>query len=239
MTDLSDSIVLVTGASRGLGRAAALALAGRGAHLCALARTIGALEELDEEIRLGTKPGRGGATLIPLDIRDDEGLGRMGAALFERFGRLDLWLHSAAYAPPLSPAEHVGAKELDEATATNVRAFQRLIRVVDPLLRQAAAPVALVAAEAETGAPFHGLYHATKAAQSALTQAWAAEAKGRITIAEILPPPMPTALRGRFHPGEDQGGLTPPETVAERLIARLGDARPGARLDLSRGSAPT
>jgi NAD(P)-dependent dehydrogenase (short-subunit alcohol dehydrogenase family) len=228
ITDLTDRIALVTGASRGLGHAAALAFARAGAHVCALARTQGGLEELDEEIR----PGGGAATLIPLDIRDEDGLARLGAALYERFGRLDLWLHTAAYAPPLSPAEHAGAKELDEALATNVRALQRLIRVLDPLLRQGEAPVALVAGEGCGGRAFHGLYDATKAAQSALVQAWAAEAAARITVAEVLPPPMATAVRGRFHPGEDRSTLAQPDAVAERLLSRLPEAVPGARLAL-------
>jgi len=228
MTDLADRVVLVTGASRGLGFAAALAMARAGAHVAALARTTGGLEELDEAIR----PGGGAATLIPLDIRDDDGLARMGAALHRRFARVDLWLHTAAYAPPLAPAEHVAETELDEALAVNVRAVQRLIRVVDPLLRLSAAPVALIAGEPCSGHAFQGLYGATKAAQSALAQSWAAEARRRITVAEVLPPPMATALRGRFHPGEDRTALARPGEVAARLMDRLPEAVPGARLAL-------
>jgi len=231
MTDWSGQVALVTGASRGLGRAVAEALGRRGAHVCALARTVGALEELDDRIRAAD----GGATLIPLDIADAHGLARMGAALHARWGRVDLWVHTAIYAPPLSPAEHIGETELDTALAINIRAFQRLIRVVDPLLRAAPAPAALIPADedAEAAKPFYGLYAASKAAQSALARAWAAEAGGRITVAEIVPPPMPTSLRGRFHPGEDRAALTAPESVVERLLERLdGPVAAGARLAL-------
>lgn len=228
MIDMQGKIALVTGASRGFGRAMAERLAVEGAHVCALARTVGALEELDDRI----KAADGAATLIPHDITDEDGLARMGAALHQRWGRVDLWLHTAAYAPPLSPAEHIGTKELDQALGTNLRAFQRLIRVVDPLLRLAEAPLALIAAEGAMPAKFHGLYAMTKAAQSALTRAWAVEAKGKIAIAEVVPPAMPTALRGRFYPGEDKTALTAPEEAADRLMAQLGDIAPGARIAL-------
>ncbi|MEM0922259.1 MAG: SDR family oxidoreductase [Pseudomonadota bacterium] len=224
---MTEKIALVTGASRGFGFAAARALGLAGWHVVAVARTVGGLEELDDAVQTA-----GGQTvLVPLDITDDPGLERMGAALHGRFGRVDLWLHTAVHAPPLSPAEHVDAKDLDKTIAVNVRAFQRLIRVVDPLLRFASAPHALITAEDEVGSKFFGAYRASKAAQSALTQAWAAEAAAKITVAEIIPPPMPTATRARFFPGEDRRTLTEPAEVAERLIARL-DSRiaPGERI---------
>lgn len=224
-----DRVALVTGASRGFGFAAAEALGAAGWHVVALARTVGGLEELDDRI----KTAGGAATLVPLDITDDGGLARLGAALHGRFGRVDLWLHTAAYAPPLSPAEHVPEKALDQVLAVNLRAFQRLIRVVDPLLRLAPAARALIAAEAGPVAKFHGLPAAAKAAQSALTQAWAAEATARIAVAEILPPPMPTAYRARFYPGEGREGLTPCAAVAARLLARLqAPIAPGSRVSL-------
>ena len=228
MTDLQEKIALVTGASRGFGRAVAERLAARGVHVCALARTVGALEELDDRI----KRSGGTATLIPLDITDEDGLSRMGAALHQRWGHVDIWVHTAAYAPPLSPAEHIGGKELDQALGTNIRAFQRLIRMVDPLLRLAEAPMALIAAEGAMPAKFHGLYAMTKAAQSALTRAWAVEARGRIAVAEVVPPAMPTALRGRFYPGEDKTRLASPDDAADRLMAQLGEVAPGVRIAL-------
>ena len=229
MTDLTSKTVLVTGASRGFGFAAAKALGAAGAHVIALARTVGGLEELDDAI----KAAGGEATLVPLDITDDAGLSRMGAAIHGRWGRVDLWLHTAVSAPPLSPVEHAPEKDFDKAHAVNVRAFLRLVRVVDPLLRLAERPLALVAADDRAGEKFHGPYAATKAAQSALTQAWAAEAAKRITVAEVVPPPMPTAVRARFYPGEDRARLTPIDEAARRLIARLGQpVAPGERVVL-------
>jgi NAD(P)-dependent dehydrogenase (short-subunit alcohol dehydrogenase family) len=228
MTYLSGQVALVTGASRGLGHAAALEFARAGAHVCALARTVGGLEELDDAV---TAAGRQ-ATLIPLDIADDDGLARMGAALHQRFGRVDLWLHTAAYAPHLAPAAHIGETELDTALKVNVRAFQRLVRVIEPLLRLAGAPRALVACDDCAGAKFHGLYGATKAAQSAIARSWAAETAGRIAVAEILPPPMRTALRARFFPGEDREALARPAEVARRLSDNLAQGRTEAAIDL-------
>ncbi len=192
-------------------------MGGLGAHVLALARTVGGLEELDEKI----SSTDGSATLIPLDVCDDPGLERLGAAVHDRWGRIDVWLHTAVHAAPLQPAEHIDAGELDQTVAVNIRAFQRLIRVVDPLLRLSDRPVALIAADDAGGAKFHGTYAAAKAAQSALTRAWAAESGARITIAEVVPPPMPTALRARFHPGEDRAPLCPIEDAATRLMERL------------------
>lgn len=232
MTDafLQDRIALVTGASRGFGFACAAAMGSAGAHVLALARTTGGLEELDDKISSTS----GTATLIPLDIRDDPGLERLGAALHDRWGRIDLWLHTAVHAAPLQPTEHIDAGELDQTIATNIRAFQRLIRVVDPLLRLSDHPLALIAADDATDQKFHGTYAAAKAAQSALTRAWAAESGARITIAEIVPPPMPTALRARFHPGENRAPLCPIEDAAARLMERLreGGIASGDRLVL-------
>jgi len=219
MTDkpLKDRIALVTGASRGFGFAAAAALGAAGAHVIAVARTSGGLEELDDRIA----DAGGSATLVPLDICDDAGLERLGAAIHGRWGHADLWLHTAIHAAPLQPAEHIDARELDRDIAVNIRAFQRLIRVVDPLLRLAPRPLALIAADDPAGRKFHGTYAASKAAQSALTRSWAAEVAARITVAEIVPPPMPTALRARFYPGEDRARLSPIDEAAARLAARL------------------
>ncbi len=224
MTDsfLNDRIALVTGASRGFGFACAAAMGGAGAHVVALARTVGGLEELDDKI---SSTG-GTTTLTPLDIRDDAGLERLGTALYDRWGRIDLWLHTAIHTAPLQPAEHIDAKELDQTLAVNIRAFQRLIRVVDPLLRLSNTPMALIAADNPArdnmpGTKFHGTYAAAKSAQSALTRAWSAESGARITIAEIVPPPMPTALRARFHPGEDRTKLCAIDEAAARLMDRL------------------
>lgn len=227
---LQGRVALVTGASRGFGFAAASALGRSGAHVIAVARTVGGLEELDDQIR----SAGGTVTLVPVDICDDPGLGRLGAALYDRWGRVDLWLHTAIHAAPLQPAEHIDAREFDRDLAVNVRAFQRLIRIVDPLLRLADDPIALVATDDVRGLKFHGSYSASKAAQSALTGAWAAESGRRIKIAEVQPPPMPTAVRARFYPGEDKKRLCDPAMAADRLLQRLAEApvTPGERIVL-------
>lgn len=228
MTALQGRVALVTGASRGFGRAAAAAIGAAGAHVVALARTTGGLEELDDQIQ----SAGGSATLVPLDLTDAPTLSRLGAALHERWGKLDLWVHTAVHAAPLQPAEHIDANELDRSVALNVLAFQGLIRVLDPLLRLAPEPRALIAADDRAGEKFFGTYGATKAAQSALTRSWAAESGARITIEEIVPPPMPTALRARFFPGEPRDELTPPAEVAERLLAHIGTTPSGTRTAL-------
>ncbi|MEM9735442.1 MAG: SDR family oxidoreductase, partial [Pseudomonadota bacterium] len=177
---LTGRVALVTGASRGFGSAAARAFAAAGAHVVALARTAGGLEELDDLIQAAG----GQATLVPLDISDGDGLARMGAAIHGRWGKLDLWLHTAAFAPHLTPIDRADGKDFDRTFKTNVTAFQHLIRVVDPLLRPAEAPMALIAADQRAGEKFFGPYGASKAAQSALARSWAAEAP-RLTVAEV------------------------------------------------------
>ncbi|MEM7500212.1 MAG: SDR family oxidoreductase [Pseudomonadota bacterium] len=233
---LENKIALVTGASRGFGFAAARAFAAEGAHVVAVARTLGGLEELDDRIREDRESAGGageGATLVPLDIADDPGIQRMAQALHARFQRVDLWLHTAAFGPQLEPAAHILEKDLEKAWGTNVKAFQRLIRMIDPLLRLAPRGVALVAADNQSPEPFWGNYAATKAAQSALTRAWAAEARRDYTVAEVAPPPMPTALRSKFFPGEDRARLTTIDEAAARLLGALGrPIEPGARLAL-------
>ncbi|MEM8790729.1 MAG: SDR family NAD(P)-dependent oxidoreductase [Pseudomonadota bacterium] len=211
---LAGQVALVTGASRGFGFAAAKAMGTAGAHVVAVAKTVGGLEELDDAI----KSEGGEAVLVPLDICDDAGLERMCAALHERFGRADIWLHTACHAPPLSPAEHMDAKDLDKTIAVNIRAFQRAIRAIDPLLRLSKTPRAVIASDNRSGQKFFGPYAMSKAAQSAITQAWAAESGQTIKITEFEPAPMPTALRARFFPGEDRTPLANPEDEAKRFL---------------------
>lgn len=213
--DLSGRLALVTGASRGLGWALAQEAARRGAHVLALARTIGALEELDDAI----KAAGGAATLVPADVTDDPALARLGAAIHERWGRLDLWLHCAGHAPPLSPTAHAEAKDLDKALAVNARATQRLIRALDPLLRAAPAGVAVLMDDAREEQAFFSAYAASKAAARVFWSAWAREAvKTPLRVLRALPPPMPTATRARFYPGEDRAALADPADVARRLL---------------------
>lgn len=224
MTDFDGKVALVTGASRGLGYAVAKALAARGAHVIAMARTVGGLEELDDEIQ----SAGGAATLVPLDLTDDPGLERLGAAIHGRWGRLDLWINCAAAAAPMSPAEHAAAGDFDKAMAVNARGVQRMIRVLQPLLKAGGGEAVHVDDPDAAGAKFFSAYGASKAAGAAIFASWAAEA-ARIgpRVWRAAPPAMPTAVRARFHPGEDQSKLAPCAEVAERLVSRIGAVAPG------------
>ncbi|MEO0388404.1 MAG: SDR family oxidoreductase, partial [Pseudomonadota bacterium] len=164
----------------------------------------------------------GATTLVPLDLTDEGGVQRMCLALHQRWGRLDLWLHAAIHAAPLSPADHISAKDFDRAVEVNVRTAQRLIFAVSPLLRVTPGARAVYLTDARAGAKFFGTYGATKGAQTALFDSWAAEtAATGPTVTGFEPRPMPTALRARFYPGEDPATLSPPAVEAERLIAEL------------------
>ena len=215
---MTQKIALVTGASRGLGYACALRLAGAGWHVVALARTTGGLEELADAI--DATPGA--ATLVPLDITDDGGLQRMARAIHDRWGHLDAALHCAIHAAPCAPASSVAEKDLDRVLKVNVRATQRLITMIDPLLKAADGATAILPTDTRPGQPFFAGYGASKAAQIALWQSWAAE------CAQIGPrvllhacAPMPTALRARFYPGEDRAALASCEGEAKKLVALL------------------
>ena len=233
--DYEGKVALVTGASRGLGYAVARELGARGAHVIALARTVGGLEELDDEIKAAAGPGGGGATLVPLDLTDDPALERLGASVFERWGRLDVWVHTAIHAPALSPAGHIDARDLDRALAVNVRATQRLIRVLDPLLRQSDRGRAVFLTDATgAGQRFHGAYQASKQAQAAIAAAWAREVEATPALRVVLaaPPPMPTAVRARFYPGEDRAKLADPAAVARQLLDDLASAGEASELPM-------
>lgn len=206
--------ILVTGASRGLGRAAAERLGADGAKIIALARTVGGLEELDDVIK---KAGGPEATLVPLDLADGDGIDRLGAALYERDGKLDGLIHCAAAGGPLTPLSHLSAKDAGNLMTVNALATHRLIRSLDPLLA-AASGRALFVADDKTGQGLWGGYAASKAAAAAFAQAYGSE-QARVRVGAHQPPAMPTALRGRTHPGEDRAALTPVAEAAEALIA--------------------
>lgn len=214
-----DRIALVTGASRGLGYATAAALGARGWQVLAIARTVGGLEELDDAIRAAGGPS---ATLVPADITDSAALPRLGLAIHERWGRLDLLVHCAAHAPPLAPAPHIADKDMDRAMVVNGTALQRLIVMADPLLRAATSSHA-VFCDDPAGGKFWGGYAASKAAARALVTAYAAESvRTGPKVSLFAPPPMPTALRARFFPGEDRTRLSPCGEVAEALLSSIG-----------------
>lgn len=220
-------IALVTGASRGLGAALAEALGAAGWHVVAVARTTGALEELDDRI----KAKGGSATLVPVDITNDDAMRQICLSIHQRWGRIDLWAHTAVHVPPLSPAGHVAAKDWDKTLATTLRATGTLIPMIEPLLRGSESGTAMFFDDPSwhdgSGvSKFFGAYGAAKAGQIALARAWAAEnaslGEGRAPRVMIdMPAPMPTATRARFFPGENAEALTPCAQEAARLVALL------------------
>ena len=215
MTQSKTQIALITGASRGLGHALARALA-PSHHIIALGRTVGALEELDDQI----KAAGGEATLAPMDVRKDEAMQQLCRSIYDRWGKLDLWVHTAIHAAPLAPASHINPKDFSQSVDVNVTATQRLISYVAPLLGQSGRAVFFDHAVA--GDPFFGAYGATKGAQMALVRSWAAEtARTGPEVRILAPADMPTSTRARFHPGEDRHALTPPEAEAERLLPQI------------------
>jgi NAD(P)-dependent dehydrogenase (short-subunit alcohol dehydrogenase family) len=215
---LSDKIALVTGASRGIGRACALALAKAGAHVVAVARTQGALEELDDEIRQAT--GRS-ATLVPMDIADGDGLDQLGYAIHQRFGRLDVLVHAAAILGPMTPVSHIEPKHWDRVVAVNLTATYRLIRTTEPLLRAAPKGRAIVLTTGRVARPraFWGPYGATKAALENLVRTWADELeKTNIRIALVDPGAMRTKMRAEAMPGEDPDTLPDPMEIGPMVV---------------------
>lgn len=218
----STRIALVTGASRGIGRALALELARSGAHVVALARTQGALEELDDEIRaLG-----GEATLVPCDVTDFSALDRLGAALFERWGRLDVFVGAAGVLGPLSPLAHVDQKDWDKVFAVNVTANWRLIRSLDLLLRKSASGrvVFITSGAAHRAAmkPYWGPYAISKAALEAMARTYSVEAQADgVTVMLANPGPLRTRMRALAMPGEDPQTLRMPDDFARKCLALL------------------
>jgi NAD(P)-dependent dehydrogenase (short-subunit alcohol dehydrogenase family) len=208
-------IALITGASRGLGAALARQLAPTH-HIIAVAKTVGALEELDDAVQAAG----GVATLAPMDITVDAAMQQLCRGIFDRWGKIDLWLHTAVHAAPLAPAGHIGPKDLTKSMAINVEATARLIAYVSPLLGQTGKAVFFD--EPRGGQQFFGAYGATKAAQIALASSWQAESVKTGPLVQILTPaPMPTATRARFYPGEDRSTLTEPMAEAARLLPQI------------------
>jgi NAD(P)-dependent dehydrogenase (short-subunit alcohol dehydrogenase family) len=215
--DLEGKVAVVTGASRGIGRAVALELARAGAHVVALARTVGGLEELDDEVRaLGAS-----ATLVPADLKDFPAIDRLGAALFERWGRLDILIANAGVLGRLSPLGHVEPKVWDEVMAVNLTANWRLIRSLDPLLRAAPAgrAVFVTSGAAVAASAYWGPYSVSKAGLEALARTWAAEtAKLDLAVNLVNPGPVRTRMRQQAMPGEDPMTLPTPEEFARAMM---------------------
>ncbi len=214
MAAFDGQTALITGATRGFGYATAVELAKQGAEIIALGRTAGALEELDDAVQAVG----GHATLVPLDITDDAGLQRLCLSIFERWGGLNLWVHSAIHATPLSPVAHISEGDLDKSIAVNIRASQRLIAMIEPLLKLKSG-TAVHLDDDQAGQKFFGTYGSTKAAQKALFDSWAAETvKIGPRVLGYTPAAMPTATRARFFPGQDKAALSSPSTEAAKFV---------------------
>ncbi|PDT73322.1 SDR family NAD(P)-dependent oxidoreductase [Bradyrhizobium sp. C9] len=214
---LASRIALVTGASRGIGYATSIALAKAGAHVVAVARTQGGLEELDDEIR---KDG-GSATLVPLSLTDYEGIARLGLALHERHGKLDILVGNAGTAGPSSPLGHIELKPWNDVFAINVTANFQLIRCMDPLLRQSDAgrAVFVTSGVAHKANAYLGPYAASKAALDALVRSWAHEtANTALRVNLFSPGPIRTRMRAQVFPGEDPMTLDTPDMAAEFIV---------------------
>jgi NAD(P)-dependent dehydrogenase (short-subunit alcohol dehydrogenase family) len=209
---LEGRIALVTGASRGIGRAVALAMAAEGAHIIALARTTGALEELDDEI-----DSKGGAaTLVPLDLKDFDAIDRLGGAIMERWKHLDILVSNAGVLGTLTPIAHLMPKTWQSAVDINVTANYRLIRSLDPLLRVAPAGRAIFVTShaASVVRPYWGSYAITKAALEKMVLIYAEEVKSSALKVNLIDPgPTRTAMRHQAMPGEDPETVKPPEAL--------------------------
>lgn len=217
---LQDKVALVTGATHGLGSAISRELAKQGAHIIALGRTTGALEELDDQIRkVGSK-----ATLLPMDLTETERLDNLGPTLFARFDHLDILIANAGYLGTLSPLPHISTEEWQKVITTNLTANWQLIRTLDPLLQKAQNPKAVFITDALANQPeaYWGPYSAAKAGLEALVKTYAAETEtNNIDVNLYDPGPMATGLRRKAYPGEDQSGLQTAEQAAEKLLNEL------------------
>ena len=218
--NLEGRIALVTGASRGIGRAAAIALAQAGAHVILVARTVGGLEEADDEIQ---KFG-GTATLVPMNLRDGEAIDRLGASIYERWGRLDAFLGNAGVLGQLTPLAHLEPKTFQEVIEVNVTANWRLVRSMDPLLRlsDAGRVLFVTSGAARKHTPYWGAYAVSKAALESLALTYAAECEGtKVRVNLLNPGPMRTAMRKKAMPGEDPARLPAPEELTPRIVEML------------------
>lgn len=216
---LNGRIALVTGASRGIGRAVGAGLAKAGAHVILLARTVGGLEEADDEIRASG----GAATLVALDLKKSDKVDALGPTILQRWGRLDILVANAGLLGPLSPLGHITAEAWREVIDVNLTANWHLIRAIDPLLRRSDAGRAIfVSSGAASGRnAYWGPYAVSKAGLEALARTWANELEqtpARVNI--VNPGPMRTGMRAKAFPGEDPMSLKPAEAIVP-LFVRL------------------
>jgi NAD(P)-dependent dehydrogenase (short-subunit alcohol dehydrogenase family) len=217
---LSRQVALITGASRGLGAATAVALAEQGAHVVLIGRTVGGLEETDDKVRAVG----GEAVLMPVDLSETANLVSLGPVLFKRFGRLDIWVANAAELGQLSALPHADPKNWDRVLAVNLTANQRLAATLDPLLRKAPAGKAIFITDrtALAAKAYWSAYGATKAAIEQMAAAWAIEASvSPLKVSVFDPGPMSTKLRTKAFPGEKPGTQPGPELAAKKLVESI------------------
>jgi NAD(P)-dependent dehydrogenase (short-subunit alcohol dehydrogenase family) len=214
---LADRVALITGASRGIGAAVAVRFAAEGAHVVLVARTVGGLEEVDDQVQ---KAG-GRATLVPMDLADYAKIDQMAAALHQRFTRLDVLVGNAGILGTLSPMGHIDPKEWERVIAVNLTANWRLIRAMDPLLRMSDSGRAIfVTSGVARGVfPYWGAYAASKAALEHMVRTWAGEiAKTAVRVNLIDPGVVRTRMRAQAFPGEDPQKLRPPEAITDAFV---------------------
>ena len=228
---LAGKLALVTGASRGIGAATAEALGAAGAHVVLVARTGSALEAVDDRIH----DAGGTSTIAPLDLTDSDSIGKLAAAVAERWEKLDILVLNAAMLGSLTPVEHIDAKEYARILGTNLLANQAMIAAFDPLVRrsQRAEVVALTSSVGSEPRAFWGAYGSSKAALETLLAAYADETRhsGRLRVHIVDPGATRTRMRALAFPGEEPASLKPPQVVAEAILARLqSDAATGERL---------
>ena len=214
---LAGRLALVTGATRGIGRAVALAYAREGAHVILVGRTVGALEEADDEIReIG-----GSATLLTLDLKRNDKIDALGPTIYQRWQKLDILVGNAGILGPLSPLGHVPAETWDEVLQVNLTANWRLIRTLDPLLRASDAGRAIFVSSGVAVRPraYWGPYAVSKAALEALVRTWADEvANTPVRVNLVNPGPTRTRMRAQAFPGEDPATLRTPEDLAPTFV---------------------
>ena len=228
---LSGRVALVTGATRGIGRACAVALGEAGAHVIALGRTQGALEELDDELRKRT--GRE-VTLVPLDLADGPALDALGGAIFQRHAKLDILVHAAGMLGGLRPVAHIPPELWDRILAVNVTSVFRLIRSLEPLMRASDAGRAIFLSSVSAAHPkaFWGSDAATKAAVEALARSWADEVDvSPVRVAIVNPGPTRTRMRAEAYPGEDPLSLPEPSALAPLILEICLNPDPGAPVE--------
>jgi NAD(P)-dependent dehydrogenase (short-subunit alcohol dehydrogenase family) len=223
---LSGRLALVTGSSKGIGAATAKTLAAAGAHVVLTGRDVKALEAVEDEIHAAG----GSSTIAPLDLGEQDGIARLAAAIRQRWDALDALVISAAYLPALTPVVHIDPKQFGQAVTTNLLATQALLAAFDPMLKRADAGrvIGLTSSVGEAPRAYWGAYGATKAAFENLLESYAQEVEnlGNVRVAVVDPGATRTAMRAKAYPGEDPARVKPPEAVAERIVALLGEDWP-------------